>query len=332
MIEPVASSLRRAERFLLQPAVPAILGDSPIRICDLSLGGARFRHESSLPTGTKKALRIALNDRISPVMVESVVVWSQADGSTPGQFVSGLRALSSDAAMTSLLDQLHEMKRTSRIEELRSVDRFVITPSLHAQFAGQPASIEDIAARGVRIESALEPNLGAVETLTFDLPKLSMSFSFDARVAWTTLKSNSTEGMKMWRAGLQIDGRADPLRLVIGHLGAEHRCVIDAHSLRLKLRVIRARARQLAPQFHEIDRSNIDPEQYLLVRGVREELRLNPEEAMHWYRRARIVIADPGTRNLAPDIVDHPDAVAVWEYLDRSIDPTIVGRAFLLPR
>jgi hypothetical protein len=27
---------------------------------------------------------------------------------------------------------------------------------------------------------------------------------------------------------------------------------------------------------------------------------------------------------------DHPDALAVWEYLDRSVDPTIVGRAFKL--
>jgi len=332
MIEPVARSLRTAERFLLQPAVPALLGDSPIRICDLSLGGARFRHESSVPTGTKKTLRIALSERATPAIVESVVVWSQPDASTPGQYVSGLRTLSGPEAMSSLLEQLHAMKRTSRIEELRAVDRFFITPPLEAEFCGQPALIEDISARGARVESAVELKSGASETLTFDLPKISMSFSFDALIAWTVLKSNDADGRKMWRAGLRIDGRADQLRLVIGHLGAENRCVIDANSLRLKLRVIRARARQLAPQFHEIDHADIDPEQYLLVRGVREELRLNPEEAMHWYRRARIVIADPGTRTLAPDIADQPDAIAVWEYLDRSIDPTIVGRAFLRPR
>jgi hypothetical protein len=64
---------------------------------------------------------------------------------------------------------------------------------------------------------------------------------------------------------------------------------------------------------------------------VREELRLNPEEAQHWYRRARITIADPATRAVAPPIASHPDALAVWEYLDRSIDPTIVSRAFALP-
>jgi len=105
---------------------------------------------------------------------------------------------------------------------------------------------------------------------------------------------------------------------------------LDTKSLRLKLKIMRARARQIAPALGAIEMSGIAAEQYLLIQGVREELRLNPEEAFHWYRRARISIADPTTRSLAPPIADHPDALAVWEYLDRSIDPTIVGRAFAL--
>jgi hypothetical protein len=44
-----------------------------------------------------------------------------------------------------------------------------------------------------------------------------------------------------------------------------------------------------------------------------------------------MVINDPVTRTVAPPIANHPDALAVWEYLDRSIDPTVVGRAFELP-
>ena len=53
---------------------------------------------------------------------------------------------------------------------------------------------------------------------------------------------------------------------------------------------------------------------------------------MHWYRRARLIINDPATREVAPPIANHPDALAVWEYLDRSVDPSIVGRAFELPK
>jgi hypothetical protein len=111
----------------------------------------------------------------------------------------------------------------------------------------------------------------------------------------------------------------------------QNRAALDTQSLRLKLKVIRARARQMAPSYADVEASGIPAEQYLLIQGVREELRLNPEEAMHWYRRARIVINDPNTRIVAPPIANHPDALAVWEYLDRSVDPTIVGRAFELP-
>jgi hypothetical protein len=51
---------------------------------------------------------------------------------------------------------------------------------------------------------------------------------------------------------------------------------------------------------------------------------------VHWYRRARLMILDPAMRSVAPAIASHPDALAVWEYLDRSVDATIVGRVFEL--
>ena len=58
--------------------------------------------------------------------------------------------------------------------------------------------------------------------------------------------------------------------------------------------------------------SGVPAEQYLLIQCVREELRLNPEEAFHWYRRARISISDPAIRTIAPPIADQP----AWIRLD----------------
>jgi len=133
------------------------------------------------------------------------------------------------------------------------------------------------------------------------------------------------------RAGLTIAGKGDQVRLVIGRLCEAGRAALDTQSLVLKLKIIRARARQLAPSFRDVDALGVPAEQYILVQCVREELRLNPEEAMHWYGRARLLIKDPQTKSTAPAIADHPDALAVWEYLDRSIDPSIIGRTFQLP-
>ena len=154
-----------------------------------------------------------------------------------------------------------------------------------------------------------------------------MKIEVAATVAWSALKGVNP---LRYRNGLAIAEKSEQLRLAIGQLCESGRAALDTHSLSLKLKILRARARQLAPSYRTLGDSGVPAEQYLLVQGVREELRLNPDAAMHWYRRARVTIADPATRAAAPAIADHPDALAVWEYLDRSVDPSIIGRAFQL--
>jgi hypothetical protein len=167
-----------------------------------------------------------------------------------------------------------------------------------------------------------------VGTLGFAIPDSQIDVSVKAEVRWTGIKSISTGTPRRFRAGLLIGEKPELMRLAIGRLSELGWAALDAESLRLKLKIIRARARQMAHTMAGLETSGIPAEQYLLIQGVREELRLNPDEAMHWYRRARLIINDPATRAAAPPIADHPDALAVWEYLDRSIDPSIVGRAF----
>ncbi|HEX8152323.1 MAG TPA: hypothetical protein VF698_04315, partial [Thermoanaerobaculia bacterium] len=148
---------------------------------------------------------------------------------------------------------------------------------------------------------------------------------------WTSVKAITGANQRSYRAGLLINEKPELMRLAIGQLCEMNRATLDTQSLRLKLKILRARARQLAPSYAaSIEASGVPAEQYLLIHGVREELRLNPDEALHWYRRARLVINDPATRQVAPGIADHPDALAVWEYLDRSVDPTMVGRALAI--
>lgn len=326
-----ARNLRTAERFLLAPPLAARFGDAAVAVCDISAKGARFRHDQALEHGAKSILKIASDGRPSPVTLEAVIVWSQPDASIPGTFVSGCRTYGPPELVQSLLAQLQTSQRTSRIEELRSTDRFYITPSLDGAFDARPARIEDLSTRGARIESQHELVGGARATLRFAVPKSEIEVAVTGQVVWTAVKAITGSMTRSYRAGLYVNEKPELLRLAIGVLCEQNRAALDTQSLRLKLKVLRARARQMAPSFAEIEASGIPAEQYLLIQGVREELRLNPEEAMHWYRRARIVINDPNTRVVAPPIANHPDALAVWEYLDRSVDPSIVGRAFELP-
>lgn len=323
-----ARNLRTAERFLLTPPLAATFGSAAVAVCDLSEKGARFRHDAALEHGAKSLLKIAAEGMAAAVNLEAMVVWTQPDPSFPGKFLSGARTYGSAEVLQSLLRQLQASHRMRRVEELRSTDRFQLAPPLAGEFDGQPARIEDLSARGARIELEVEPLHRSESVLRFAVPASQMDVAVTGQVVWTTVKTVAGGMSRSFRAGLLIREKPELLRLAIGHLCDAGRAVLDTHSLRLKVKILRARARQLAPSYAEIEASGIPAEQYLLIQGVREELRLNPEEAMHWYRRARLIINDPATRAAAPPIAHHPDALAVWEYLDRSIDPSIVGRAF----
>jgi hypothetical protein len=327
MYEAAARSLRTAERFLIAPPLAGQFSGSPVLVCDISVKGARFRHAHPLEMGQKSVLQVTIDGRQSPVNLEAVVVWSKADALAAGRYVSGVRTYAPAELIDGVLAHLQTMKRTTRIEELRAKDRFDLLPPIEATWKGEPARVENLSAHGARIETfrPLGPSTNGL--LHFAVPGAELSISVTGTVAWSTMKSVDPS---MYRNGLMIDERPELLRLAIGHLSESGRASLDTHSLVLKLKVIRARARQLAPSYRMVETSGVPTEQYLLIQCVREELRLNPDEAMHWYRRARLSINDPATRQAAPAIANHPDALAVWEYLDRSIDPSMIGRTFQL--
>jgi len=328
MYEAAARSLRTTERFLIEPPLAAQFGSQAVSVCDISVKGGRFRHTNPLEMGNKAVLRLVIDGRSSPANVEAVVVWTQADPTDLTKFTSGVRIYAAAEAMQRLLRSLLAAGRITRIEELRGSERFHVRPPLDARWNDERVAVEDLCAHGVRIGGTRRLDAGAKGVLQIKLPADADGIKVDAEVVWSNVKAIDPV---QHRAGLTISGKGEQVRLAIGQLCETGRAAIDTYSLGLKLKIIRARARQLAPSFRDIEGSGVPAEQYILVQCVREELRLNPEAAMHWYRCARLLIKDPATRNSAPAIADHPDALAVWEYLDRSIDPSIIGRTFQLP-
>ncbi|MDP9360643.1 MAG: PilZ domain-containing protein [Acidobacteriota bacterium] len=328
MYEAAARNLRTAERFLFERPLSAQFGSYAVSVCDISAKGARFRHAQPLEMGQKSVLQLLIDGRPSTANLEAVVVWTKTDSLATGHFVSGVRTYAEASLIDGVLSHLQTTKRTTRIEELRSTDRFDLSSAIEGTWNGEPVRIENLSARGARIETSRQLAASGSGMLAFATPGAELSISVNTRVAWSAMKSVDPS---TYRNGLFIDEKPEQLRLAIGQLCESGRAALDTHSLGLKLKVIRARARQLAPSYRMAERSGVPAEQYLLIQCVREELRLNPGEAIHWYRRARLTINDPATRTAAPAIADHPDALAVWEYLDRSIDPSIIGRTFQLP-
>jgi hypothetical protein len=323
--ESTARNLRTAERFIVSPPIDARFGTTAVAINDLSVRGARFSHEVAIDSGSKASLRLDVER--GAITLEALVVWTQPGHDGKG-FVSGVRTYGAEVQAARLLGQLQQSGRASRIEELRAADRFILAPILKGQFGSRPVEICDISARGARIEIDSDVPPGSADMLCFELPATAFTVEIRTACVWSHVKSIGSVDRKRYAAGLLISEKPEVMRLAIGRLCELNQASLDTRSLALKLKILRARARHEAAGIVRPDPFGIPPEQFLLIQGVREELRLNPEEAVFWYRKARFDITDLLTRTLAAPIADHPDALAVWEYLDRSIDPTIIGRSF----
>src|SRR5437870_4774618 len=133
--------------------------------------------------GKKSVLKVPLEGKAGPVSLEAVVIWTQPDAA-PGQFVTGVRTYSTPDLIDSLLEQLHASKRSNRIEELRSTDRFYVAPSLEANFGAHAVLIEDLSARGARIVTKEQLTNGFGSTLRFKVPATEMAVDVAAAVVW----------------------------------------------------------------------------------------------------------------------------------------------------
>lgn len=68
-------------------------------------------------------------------------------------------------------------------------------------------------------------------------------------------------------------------------------------------------------------------EQILLIRQARERMLLHPEDGVKWYNRARATATEDQLRMAASGRPNREDVLAVWEYLERSIDLRFVVQA-----
>src|SRR5215213_2919543 len=93
-----ARNLRAAERFLLVPPLAASFGATPVALSDLSVQGARFRHDLPIEAGSKAVLHVPVEGRPA-ASVEAMIVWTHPDAMAPRKFFSGVRSYGSTDVM-----------------------------------------------------------------------------------------------------------------------------------------------------------------------------------------------------------------------------------------
>ena len=71
---------------------------------------------------------------------------------------------------------------------------------------------------------------------------------------------------------------------------------------------------------------DVDADTALLILQARDRLRANPAEAIKWYNRAKFSIIDSGSPVSTDQFRHKEETLAVWEYLERTIDLATIER------
>lgn len=217
------------------------------------------------------------------------------------------------------------------VRELRAAERFASADPLAATFSGLTTGIVNLSLIGAQIEHTTPIRLGSVGR--FMIRRGDVSIDVKAFLIWSRLsKTPDGEGRQVYRSGLRIESGNTEYALALHMLiksGAVRR---EPDTLeRKRQRLVQRMAEMSRPIYRAVvpDGPEISQDQMLLVQHARERLTANPDEAQKWYQRAKYAITH-GTTNIEIESITNyrEEVLAVWEYLERSLDIRTIARVF----
>lgn len=313
---------RSGERHLLVPAVAARFGEVGVSLKDISKRGARFRHDEPIEAGGKSVLQFAGVDT-ETVEVQALVVWTQPSGADEsGRFDSGVKLFGDIDRVEKAIETFQREGRSVPIEECRRSSRFHFLKSHPGELRGCGlVRLEDLSSRGARVECLREITPATRSTLRYSVPDWPFEISVEGEVVWCHLKAIWSGGEKRYHAGLRVTERHELQRAAIGRFVELGLARQETRSLSLKQRIEALAVRERMTLSDPGDRR-------IIIDAVRRQLGDDGGLRDRWFERARTSAAQLTIRGQAGPIADHLEALAVWEYLDRSVDPSLVALAF----
>ncbi len=309
----------------------AMYGSTAVTIGDISSSGARLRHGHEIAAGAKSMLRFKLSGAVAPVSLEGEVVWTQASHSPDlrERHVSGVRLHANAETIDRVFRRLQDLGRSHRVRDRRHSDRFVLHQPVAGQFEGTgEVRISELSTKGARFETGARLVPATRGVFSFPIPKSTFEVRAEAEVVWSRLSAIWNADELRYSTGLRIVERPELVRLAIGQLSELKLAMKDTQSLKLKLKI--SRALDSGPEIsHETVQDALPGSEYFpLVQSVRAYLANKVDEGREWTEIANTTAQSPDVRSVAGPIREHIEALAVWEYLERSIDPSIIALSF----
>lgn len=217
------------------------------------------------------------------------------------------------------------------VRDLRSTQRFVITrPPLTGSYGSASINVLDLSPEGAQIEHAQPLRLGTRARFWFK--RGDISFAVQAMTIWSHLsRTPNSKGKYLYHSGLRIETGAEILSQALQGLLDDGVIVLESGSLEKKRKreVERAGTRSAQPVLRPLGGGyDIPFDQALLIQQARDRLRAEPEEAQRWYQRAKYAMTHDAASAVVESIPNREEVLAVWEYLDRSVEISTIVRVF----
>ena len=212
------------------------------------------------------------------------------------------------------------------LQDLRQADRFVADERLAGSFGAASIAVINLADQGAQIEHSQPLRLGLKARFWFK--HADVAVSAQAIVVWSHLsKRPNAEGKLLYRSGLRIEEDIEDFggalrKLVRSGVFRRDTETLDRKRQRIEERAHEKSGKAVMKLLHA--EREVPPDQALLIQHARERLRSYPDEALKWYQRAKYAL----TEQKIDTMPYREDVLAVWEYLERSVDLSTIVRVF----
>ncbi|HEX7070307.1 MAG TPA: hypothetical protein VF190_05860 [Rhodothermales bacterium] len=217
------------------------------------------------------------------------------------------------------------------VRDLRSTERFVVKHApLSGSYGSASISVLNLSIQGAQIEHAQPLRLGTRARFWFK--RGDVAISVQAMTIWSHLsRTPNDKGKYLYHSGLRVETVVQLFADAIQGLLDDNVIAIDTNSLdrKRKREIDRAASRTGRPVVRLLrPDADIPNDQALLIQHARDRLRAEPDEAQRWYQRAKYAITHGGENVIVDGIPNREEVLAVWEYLERSVEIGTIVRVF----
>lgn len=216
------------------------------------------------------------------------------------------------------------------VTDLRATERFIAAAPLNGSFGVASITVVDIGETGAQVEHPQPLRLATRARLAFK--RGDDAFAAYGVLVWSHLsKRPNDKGKLLYRSGIRFEDDDADFPKIIDTLLSHGVVQSDPDSLeRKKQRLVEREAERIgrtARQVRSLPQLDVSADQVLLIQHARDRLRAHPDEAMKWYNRAKYSITQ-SSEPIAADLYHRDEVLAVWEYLERTVDLPVIARVF----